>query len=255
MGKAQKTKPKRLPKLCRNKNKDFAYVTDPRTGNQIYMGQWGLVETQSRYAAWLADFVKEMQIIPAIAAAPPTIGHLATRWLDYCRTTYRRADGRPTGEVGICQQAASLLMPFADQPIDEFSRAHLISIRDQLVATGKSRSTIKHYISRIVRMFKFGSDREWIDSEHILRLENPEHARRPRSSQESCSRHTSLAPVQVVPRVADRLEKSFSISHSHGSEGRDSAVRYGRPDRSEAPPLAVRASPAQRTRQGIGSLV
>jgi integrase len=171
MGKTQKTRPRRLPKLCRNKLKDFAYVTDPRTGNQIYMGPWGGVETQTKYAAWLADFVKDMQIIPAIAAAPPTIGHLATRWLEYCRQTYRRADGKATGEVGICQQAASLLMPFADQPIDEFSRAHLISIRDQLVATGLSRSTIKHYISRIVRMFKFGSDREWINSEHILRLE------------------------------------------------------------------------------------
>lgn len=171
MGKTQNNKPKRLPKLCRNKGKNFGYVTDPRTGDQVYMGLWGTVETQSKYAEWLADFVREMQIVPVAATAPPTVGHLATLWLEYCRATYRKLDGRPTGEVGPCQRAAELLMPYADLAVGEFTRNHLITIRDQLISKGYSRNTVIHYMCCVVRCFKFGADREWVDSDHILRLE------------------------------------------------------------------------------------
>ena len=38
---------KRPPKLCRNKHRDFAYITV--NGKQVYPGKWGSGETQASY--------------------------------------------------------------------------------------------------------------------------------------------------------------------------------------------------------------
>ena len=168
MGRQKKT----IPGLCNHRQRGFSYVTDPRTGKQIVMGPSGSIEAATRYADWVREFSQEVHATPVIlnAQAPRSIGELLGRWLEYCGNTYRRKDGRHTGEVGICVRAAGLLAGIADQQISFLNRSHLLQIRDGLVAKGDSRQTIKHYISRIVRAYRWGGEREWVSADQIARL-------------------------------------------------------------------------------------
>jgi len=162
----------KIPKLCRHKKRGHAFVVDPETGRQIYLGPWGTVEANSRYSKWVLEFTrKNRSVSTASLTSPRSIGELAARWLEYCAITYKRADGRATGEIHACIRAAELLRPVAEQPLDVFTRANLLSIRQQLVEQDLSKQTIKHYISRICRCFRWGADREWVDTDQALRLE------------------------------------------------------------------------------------
>jgi integrase len=162
----------KIPQLCRHKKRDYAFVVDPETGRQVYMGPWGTVEANRKYAAWVSDFIRRTKPVSiASLSAPKSIGELVARWLEYCGQTYKRADGKPTGEIFACIRAAELLQPMADKPIEEFTRAHLLDIRQQLIDRSLSKQTIKHYVSRICRCFRWGSDREWVDVDQALRLE------------------------------------------------------------------------------------
>lgn len=162
----------KIPKLCRHKRRGHAYVVDPETGRQVYMGAWGTVDANQKYSAWVAEFTRRNRpVTVASLSAPRSIGELAGRWLEYCGTTYRRADGRPTGEIHACIRAAELLKSVANQAIESLTRADLLNIRQQLVEQNLSKQTIKHYISRICRCFRWGSDREWVDTDQALRLE------------------------------------------------------------------------------------
>jgi len=157
--------------MCFHRAGGYAYVTDPRDHRQIYLGAIGSLESNAKYAEWIQDFLRETAA-PSIASinAPKFIGELVASWLEYCLRTYRRKDGRPTGEVGICTRAAELLTPMADQPIRELTRGHLLALRDELIARGVSQQTIKHYISRIVRCFRWGSQRDWVPEDQAVRL-------------------------------------------------------------------------------------
>ena len=50
---------KRPPKLCRNKHRDFAYITV--NGKQVYLGKWGSAEAQAAYYRFLVKWTKNNQ--------------------------------------------------------------------------------------------------------------------------------------------------------------------------------------------------
>ena len=162
---------RRVPRLCFHRSNGYAYVTDPRTRRQIYLGPIGSTESNIAYSEWIQEFLRETAGTRTVVQnSPNQIGELVGRWLEYCERTYRRRDGRPTGELGICSRAAELLGPLADVSIREMTRAHLLSIRDELIAQGQARQTIKHYISRIIRCFKYGALNEWVPEDLAIRL-------------------------------------------------------------------------------------
>ncbi len=162
---------KRIPRQCHHRA-GYSYVTDPRTKKQVYLGMTGSPEANIAYTEWVQAFLRE--IAPAEVSPddtrPRVIGELLQLWLAYCTRTYTRTDGRPTGEVGICARAAELLTPMADRPIRELSRAHLLTLRDELIAQGSSRQTVKHYVSRIIRCWRWGAHRDWVSEDQALRL-------------------------------------------------------------------------------------
>ena len=47
------------PKLCRNKARNFAYVT--LNGKQIYPGKWGSPKAQAAYDRFLIEWLKNSQ--------------------------------------------------------------------------------------------------------------------------------------------------------------------------------------------------
>lgn len=190
----------RIPKLLRHKRTGWAYVKDPRTGKQVMMGHAGTPAAETNYRQWLADYLRE-KAEPARVDSPsrPLVcSALWALWLDQCHERYRRADGKPSGEVGVCRQAVKLFMPFQDLHLDAFSREHLLQVRDQLVLEGKTRKTIHEYLGRIVRSFTWAEARGWIQAGQLATLKGWE---RLRPTQAKASRVVEAIPPLHLFRI------------------------------------------------------
>jgi integrase len=164
----------RIPKLCRHKAMDKAYVRDPRlSGKQVYLGDWGSKETAKGYARWVTEFTRETGIGPAkLTGTPKSLAAVLLAWLKEQDLRLRRADGSHTGEYNVCSRAADVAREcgIAGVRLSELTREHLIQMRDFCVNKGLSRKTVTEYLARILRCLAFAEARDWIDTSLFLRL-------------------------------------------------------------------------------------
>jgi integrase len=198
----------RIPKLLKHKRTGWAYVKDPRTGKQKMMGHVGSLAAEANYRQWLADYLRERAEPGRLESPsrPLVCSALWALWLDQCHERYRRADGKPTGEVGVCHQAVKLFLPFQDLHLVAFGREHLIAVRDQLVLEGKARKTIHEYLGRIVRSFTWAEARGWVQAGQLATLKKWE---RLRPTQAKKSRVIEAIPPLHLFRIWRYLKKSW----------------------------------------------
>jgi integrase len=168
----------RLPKLLVHKRSGQSYVVDPGPPRkQIPMGLAGSDTALANYRRWVARYLlRKAPQVSVSPTAPTKVAGLFGAWLDYCRTKYRRPDGSPTSELAACRRAVELVEPYTLMGVDEFSRAQLLEIRDHCLKTMARKST-HIMVDRIVRAFRWGESRDWIDAGHVARLENWERLR------------------------------------------------------------------------------
>lgn len=168
----------RIPKLLRHRRTGWAFVRDPRTKKQVMMGHAGTAEAERAYREWVAAYLRDQGDPEPVSPSRPLVcSSLWALWLDHCHERYRRTDGKPTGEVGVCRQAILHFRPFQDLRLVEFSRDHLLAVRDQLNLQGKSRKTIHEYLARIVRSFTWAEARGWITPGQLAALKGWERLR------------------------------------------------------------------------------
>lgn len=196
----------RVPKLCRHKASNRAYVTDPGSGKPRYFGTWGTDDAREGYSAWLKEFIRasrrmEEPASPAAGKPESMAGLLAKFWVPDCRAKYKKVDGSPTGELSVCKGAARAWMAaeLGTIRLAECNRHHIVQFRDYLVGRKLSDKTIREYIGRILRALGFAEQRDWIDSGQLVRLH-----RWPRLRP-----HETRAPKTVSPIPLYHLKRLY----------------------------------------------
>lgn len=159
--------PVKVPKLCHFKPRNLACVWITPT-RRLYLGPWGSPESHERYAEvvrrlLLGQDVTEAPQLPTEAvAARLTLSELATRYLDYARTYYRR-DGQGTGEFSIVETAVNrATASYGSIPAADFGPLCLEDVRDRMIEDDLARTTINGRTRRIVAMFKWGAAKQLV---------------------------------------------------------------------------------------------
>jgi integrase len=149
----------RIPKCSRHKGSGQAYVTDPHTRREVYLGKWGTPQAERAYREWVAAFAARNPTPRARKGTPEalTVAGLLDAYLEHCQATYRK-HGHETSEVGIVRQAASVLLDLCPRrAAAEFRAPDLEAARDEMVRRDMARSTVNKLVGRLRRCWLWGS--------------------------------------------------------------------------------------------------
>ena len=172
---------KRPPKLCRNKCRNFAYVTV--NGKQIYLGKWGTDEAQAAYERFLLNWIKtnrENQPQNQPQPKDPRGGFTVTEMAVAYVAEYRKRPVKNRSDLKTFIRIANRLADvFPNYEADRFSVRDLETLRDsfqneEFTRMGKqqkrSRTYLNKLISRTKTIFSWGSSKEMVSAETVARI-------------------------------------------------------------------------------------
>jgi integrase len=209
----------RQPKLCTHKASGLAYVTDPRTGTEVYFGPAGTPEAAEGYAA----FCRELETwragatlsghpgdtfgTPRRRAEPLTVAGLCSAFLDHAETYYRKG-GRPTSEVGSFRQVIARLTARggAMRP-DAYGPKELAALRDGMAAGGMARGQVNAQVRRVCRIWKWAVAQELLPPERLVALRTVPPLKKGRGAREG-RKVPPVAPdvvMATLPSLTPRL--------------------------------------------------
>jgi integrase len=136
-------------------------------GRTHWLGPYRSRESRARYEALIEEWERRGHV----ECSTITVDNLALRYVvDHCETYYRKG-GRPTSELAIIRAAARFAVRFFGNTLArDFGTAKLIDVRDEMVKAGLSRTTVNEYVARIRRMFKWGSEKEYVPGKLVFDL-------------------------------------------------------------------------------------
>lgn len=159
----------RVPKLCRHKSSGLAYVTDPATKGEVYMGPYGSGEATSRYHAWLLEFLSRASptVLPSSRASVDRMIDAYLTWAD----AYYLKRGKPTSErKNLDVVTRRVLEHYGELRAEDFGPTQLKAVRASWVKDDLSRDTINAYARKIVRIWKWACEHEMVSAECLGRL-------------------------------------------------------------------------------------
>lgn len=148
----------RIPKKCHHKASGLAYVTDPATGNEIYLGDYSSPESEVAYRQWVAGYLARMDQQPALPRGGPalTVAELLLAYLEHADRYYRR-NGRPTSQMkGIRVVARLLGQHHAETPAANVTPMDLRALRQIMVAIPWKRKVVNNRVSIVKGIWKWG---------------------------------------------------------------------------------------------------
>jgi integrase len=135
-------------------------------GKDFYLGQHGTKESRERYDRLLGEWLARGRQLTAPAspsAGGITIAELIAAYWTHAEAYYRKPDGTPTSEPAAIRHALRVLRRlYARTPAAEFGPLKLQALREEMIALGWARGTINKHVQRVVRMFKWCTNREMI---------------------------------------------------------------------------------------------
>jgi Transposase DDE domain len=156
--------PNRPPSYRFHKARDCAVVT--LHGKNHYLGPYGSPESHERYARliaeWRADGGQPTTPMAPTANGDVTVNEVILRYLDFAAGYYVK-HGKPTGELtNICCALRKVKALYGRSPVGQFSARSLELVREAMIADGWKRTHINNQVSRVKRMFRWGSKRELV---------------------------------------------------------------------------------------------
>ncbi len=156
------TRPRRRsdqPSYRLHKARNSAVVTI--NGKNHYLGSYASPESHEEYARLIAEWQANGKEVAAIASPPVveelTLNALILRYLDYAEGYYVK-HGKLTGELNNIR--CSLVKPkglYGRTPAASFGPQTLEIVQHAMIEDGLARKTINQRVSRIKRMFRWGS--------------------------------------------------------------------------------------------------
>lgn len=180
----------RLPKLCRNKTRDRAFVLE--RGKRIYLGKWGAPETEAAYQLYIHNLTSRGPREP-IEGAGVTIIELAAAFFE-ARAEYYVKNGKQTNQLARFRTACEFPVKYYGSTVaNEFGPKRLLECRNLMETSGRfSRRYINTLITCFRSVVKFGVERELVRPETLTALQAIAPLKRGRSVA------GELPPVQAV---------------------------------------------------------
>jgi integrase len=154
------TKPRKIPSYRLHKPTGQAVVR--LDGRDHYLGKHGTEESQEKYNGLIARWLTSgYQILPAsnstLARPDLSLNELILAFWKHAETHYRGADGETTRELDNMRDALRPLRKlFGSTSSLSFGPLALRSVRDEMIRSGLSRTTVNARINRIRRIFRWG---------------------------------------------------------------------------------------------------
>jgi len=181
----------KVPALKHHKASGQGYVRID--GRVIYLGKFGLPETQQRYHQFIAEWMAGGYHL-RVQAAEITMVELCSRFRKYAEHYYSGPDGTPGKELHHFTQAFKLLKKFYGRtPAADFGPLALRTVREEMVKIGWCRRHVNFQVSRIKRVFRWATENELIPGNVYHALQAVAGLRRGRSGARESE------PVKPVP--------------------------------------------------------
>jgi integrase len=159
---------KPLPKLCRHKRSGLAYVT--LDGRQEYLGTYGTPEANDAYLRIITERNANGHGRQRNSISDITIVELIARYWQHVLKRYVK-DGEPTGERHSINSALIPLKElYRGLPVNEFTTIELKAVRQRMIERGWARSNINRQIKRVVAMYKWGVEHQFVSPQVYMAL-------------------------------------------------------------------------------------
>jgi integrase len=200
---------KRIPKLCRRKD-GRAYVTDPRTKKEVYLGTWDTPEAEQSYERWRLEFLAAEQRHPGVVPSSGlTVGQLIKSYLTFAQKYYVKR-GKTTSEYAAIQGALARILPWAEMRADAFSPSRLKDARDEMVNRGWTRDYVNEQVGRIRRCWRWAVENELCPSVVLHALEAVTQLRKGRTEAQE-QRDIKPVPLEIVEKTIAYLPRMFQL--------------------------------------------
>lgn len=190
------------PKYCHHKPSGRAYVRLTRNGQRetIYLGDYDSSESWDLYNELVSGWLKQLDDDGVYCL---TIDELALLFLEHCKGYYVK-DGKQTSEYECIRSALRFIIRLNGTELARsFGPKKLKAVRQAMIESEFSRSTINKHVGRIRRMFRWGVENEYVPVDVLSALQTVAGLRKGRSEAKES------APVKPVSQqhVDDILPK------------------------------------------------
>lgn len=222
-------------------------------GVDYYLGKYGSPESRDEYDRLLGEWMIKGRQAPAKPIHSPvgqmTVNGLILAYLQFADGYYRK-NGQPTGEYdSIRHSLKPLRRLYGPAGLTEFGPLALKNVREDMIKAGLCRNEINKRIGRIVRMFKWGVESEFVApmTHHALSQVRGLSRGRSPARESKPVKPVSDADVDAIqPHVSGRIWAMIELQRTTAMRpGEVCIMRTGDVDRSE--PIWVYRPGAHKT--------
>jgi integrase len=238
-------RPSPLPKYRHYKPKGLAVVRID--GHDHYLGKYNSPESWERYHRLLAERAVSPLPAPDAASGPTdsngtaaglTVAEIVLGYWDHAQSYYRKPDGAPTGELdNIKLSLRPLRKLYAMTPARDFGPLALKAVRQSMIDSGLSRTTINQRVGKVVRLFRWAVENELVpaSAHHALRAVRGLPKGRSVAPEAKPVRPVADADVEAIrPFVTRQVWALIELQRlTAGRSGEITSMRTGDLDRSE----------------------
>jgi len=171
-------------------------------GHRIYLGKWGLPETEQRYHRTVAEWIAKGRRLP-VAPEEITVAEMIVQYWEHCKTFYVRTDGRPSQHQDMIRFALATLRQFyVDVNAATFGPKALRVLQDHWANKVLARNTVNRNVGVVRRAFKWAASHEIIPVMVAHGLDTVEGLRAGRSAARE-AKHICPVPDEHVDAIRD----------------------------------------------------
>lgn len=229
----------RIPKYRLHRASGQAVATF--NGFDYYLGKHGSQESRDEYDRLLGEWMMKGRQAPSKPIHSPvgqmTVNALIVTYLEFADVYYRK-NGQPTGEYdSIRHSLKPLRRLYGPAALTEFGPLALKNVREDMIKAGLCRNEINKRIGRIVRMFKWGVESEFVPAmtHHALsQVRGLSRGRSPARESEPVKPVSDAHVDAIKPHVSRWIWAMVELQRTTGMRpGEVCIMRTGDVDRSE----------------------
>ena len=161
----------RLPKMCRDRNQAISWYK----GKRIFHGRWNSDEAKKSYKRFIAALLEDS--VPLLRDSKT--GDVLVSELVVAFMSDKEPEADKTEFAHFKRAVGFLVDIYGDISVNEFSPKKLKVCRRQMVKAGTlSRRMVNQYTTRIVRIFAWGEDEDYVSSNIVAKLRKVKRLRK-----------------------------------------------------------------------------
>ncbi len=135
-------------------------------GHDYYLGKHETPESHAEYdrliAEWMSNGRQSPRLVAKVREGERTVSDLILAYAQFADQYYRK-NGVPTGEYdGVRYSLRPLRRLYGHVRADDFRPLALKAVRDEMIKSDLCRNEVNKRIGRIVRMFRWGVENEFV---------------------------------------------------------------------------------------------